>query len=200
MTDADSSAGRMSNASSVTADPDSTAAKPNVEFLTSSENGVEAECQETQQLVHAADEARLLNLQALAKQPVFSGLGVAGGAASSGDAAGGLGAGSRLPTATSLPQSWTPVPVATEQSVDGSKPDGLPQQQQQHLPHEQIQQPQQQVPLAKSTHRNGRLRTTVNTPQSLITEVDVDVPLDPGTYMHLTQQYAALSQQYAAYA
>merc|ERR1719445_1472938 len=56
------------------------------------------------------------------------------------------------------------------------------------------------LPPAKSTYKEGRLRTTVNTPEALVNEADVDAPLEPEQYMYYAQQYAALAQQYAAYA
>ncbi|CAK0870249.1 unnamed protein product, partial [Prorocentrum cordatum] len=57
------------------------------------------------------------------------------------------------------------------------------------------------LPPAKSKFRSGGLRTTVNTPTTLVTEADVeDGPLEPEHYMYYAQQYAALAQQYAAYA
>ncbi|CAE7827429.1 pks3 [Symbiodinium microadriaticum] len=57
-----------------------------------------------------------------------------------------------------------------------------------------------QVPEAKSTYREGGLRTTVNTPETLVTEVEAEEAIEPEHYMYYAQQYAALAQQYAAYA
>mmetsp|Transcript_13043 Transcript_13043/g.30998 ORF Transcript_13043/g.30998 Transcript_13043/m.30998 type:complete len:370 (-) Transcript_13043:100-1209(-) len=57
-----------------------------------------------------------------------------------------------------------------------------------------------QVPEAKSTYREGGLRTTVNTPETLVTEVEAEEVIEPEHYMYYAQQYAALAQQYAAYA
>jgi hypothetical protein len=58
-----------------------------------------------------------------------------------------------------------------------------------------------QVPLAKSNFKTGGLRTTVNTPQSLVDEYEPEEQdLDAEQYMYYAQQYAALAQQYAAYA
>lgn len=56
------------------------------------------------------------------------------------------------------------------------------------------------VPPAKSTYKQGGLRTTVNTPETLVTEADEGDEMDPEQYMYYAQQYAALAQQYAAYA
>merc|ERR1719482_723409 len=56
------------------------------------------------------------------------------------------------------------------------------------------------LPPAKSDFKEGRLRTTVNTPECLVSEADVEAPLEPEQYMYYAQQYAALAQQYAAYA
>merc|ERR1719440_1089900 len=56
------------------------------------------------------------------------------------------------------------------------------------------------LPPAKSNYKEGRLRTTVNTPETLVSEADVEAPLEPEQYMFYAQQYAALAQQYAAYA
>jgi len=56
------------------------------------------------------------------------------------------------------------------------------------------------LPPAKAVHKEGRLRTTVNTPETLVTEADVEEPLQAEQYMYYAQQYAALAQQYAAYA
>merc|ERR1712008_205007 len=134
----------------------------------------------------------------LAKPPAGGGLGFCGGvAAGRGGAGVCVGGGTGLPTATSLPQSSAPSFSAKEPSVGSSSSNGLLLQQQQQEPQ---QQPQQQVPAAKSTYRDGRLRTTVNTPERLVTEVDTDAPIEPEQYMYYAQQYAALSQQYAAYA
>merc|ERR1719218_368966 len=56
------------------------------------------------------------------------------------------------------------------------------------------------LPPPKSTFKAGGLRTTVNTPEALVTEADVEEQLQPEQYMQYAQQYAALAQQYAAYA
>ena len=56
------------------------------------------------------------------------------------------------------------------------------------------------LPLAKSTYKQGGLRTTVNTPETLVTEADAEEVAEPEQYMYYAQQYAALAQQYAAYA
>mmetsp|Transcript_26590 Transcript_26590/g.63403 ORF Transcript_26590/g.63403 Transcript_26590/m.63403 type:complete len:304 (-) Transcript_26590:23-934(-) len=57
------------------------------------------------------------------------------------------------------------------------------------------------IPEAKSTYREGGLRTTVNTPSTLLTEADPEEGgIEPEHYMYYAQQYAALAQQYAAYA
>jgi len=56
------------------------------------------------------------------------------------------------------------------------------------------------LPPAKSTYKQGGLRTTVNTPECLVSEADAEAPLEPEQYMYYAQQYAALAQQYAAYA
>lgn len=60
--------------------------------------------------------------------------------------------------------------------------------------------PNEDLPPAKSTYKQGGLRTTVNTPECLVSEADVEEPLEPEQYMFYAQQYAALAQQYAAYA
>jgi len=57
-----------------------------------------------------------------------------------------------------------------------------------------------ELPPAKSTYHEGRLRTTVNTPEALVSEADADAPIEPEQYMYYAQQYAALAQQYAQYA
>lgn len=59
---------------------------------------------------------------------------------------------------------------------------------------------EQQLPPARATYREGRLRTTVNTPETLVTEADMEEVLEPEQYMYYAQQYATLAQQYAAYA
>merc|ERR1719440_1980220 len=56
------------------------------------------------------------------------------------------------------------------------------------------------LPPPKSSFKQGGLRTTVNTPETLVTEAEVEAPLEPEQYMYYAQQYAALAQQYAAYA
>ena len=56
------------------------------------------------------------------------------------------------------------------------------------------------LPPAKSTYKQGGLRTTVNTPETLVTEADLEDEVEPEQYMYWAQQYAALAQQYAAYA
>lgn len=65
--------------------------------------------------------------------------------------------------------------------------------------------PEDDVPLPppKGTYKQGRLRTTVNTPETLVSEADAeydDVSIEPEQAMFYAQQYAALAQQYAAYA
>lgn len=57
-----------------------------------------------------------------------------------------------------------------------------------------------QLPPKRHNFKQGGLRTTVNTPECLVTEADAEAPLDPQDYMFYAQQYAALAQQYAAYA
>lgn len=56
------------------------------------------------------------------------------------------------------------------------------------------------MPPKRAEFKKGGLRTTVNTPECLVSEADVDAPLEPEHYMFYAQQYAALAQQYAAYA
>jgi len=56
------------------------------------------------------------------------------------------------------------------------------------------------VPPKRADYKTGLLRTTVNTPESLVSEADVEVPMEPEQYMYYAQQYATLAQQYAAYA
>lgn len=57
------------------------------------------------------------------------------------------------------------------------------------------------LPPAKHTFKKGGLRTTVNNPESLVTEADLEeAPMEPEQYMYYAQQYALLAQQYAAYA
>jgi len=212
MADADSGAGKKNDANIVAAEPDGHVAATSggeshvVEFDEAEIDEISsmAKAQETPPIVRAADEAKPFHLQTPAKPLVEGGLGFGDDLIGVGGAIGCVGRESRLPTASSLPQSLVPGLVANEPSVGGSTLNDVPQQQeQQQLPpqqQEQKQQPQQQVPPAKSTYKEGRLRTTVNTPQSLVTEVDVDGPFEPEQYMYYAQQYAALSQQYAAYA
>lgn len=59
---------------------------------------------------------------------------------------------------------------------------------------------EEDIPEQKSTYKTGGLRTTVNTPETLVTEADAEEDLQPEQYMYYAQQYAALAQQYAAYA
>lgn len=55
------------------------------------------------------------------------------------------------------------------------------------------------LPEAKSKLKKGGLKTTVNSPDCLVSEAQSEV-LDPEQYMMYAQQYAALAQQYAQYA
>eukprot|EP00931_Biecheleriopsis_adriatica_P029731 TRINITY_DN17602_c0_g1_i1.p1 TRINITY_DN17602_c0_g1~~TRINITY_DN17602_c0_g1_i1.p1 ORF type:complete len:329 (-),score=79.29 TRINITY_DN17602_c0_g1_i1:96-1082(-) len=57
-----------------------------------------------------------------------------------------------------------------------------------------------EVPEARHKYKSGGLRTTVNTPETLVTEADPEEVVEPEQYMYYAQQYAALAQQYAAYA
>lgn len=120
---------------------------------------------------------------------------------------GGLGFGGVLPTAASPPQALTPgsaAPggavaaargVATAGPTAGAGPMGAGAE-----GGAQDAKAEAPLPPAKSTYREGRLRTTVNTPECLVTEADMEAPLEPEQYMYYAQQYAALAQQYAAYA
>lgn len=102
---------------------------------------------------------------------------------------GGLGFGPQsLPTAASPPQAFGP---ATGQAkAPAGAMGGLSMQDKE----------EEKLPPAMSVYREGRLRTTVNTPECLVSEADVEAPLEPEQYMYYAQQYAALAQQYAAYA
>merc|ERR1712008_208374 len=102
-------------------------------------------------------------LQSPAKPSFGGGLGFGDGATGAGSAGTCVSVGNEFPTAISCPQSLVSGLAAKQPSVGSSSPNGLPEQQQ--------QQQQQQVPAAKSTYREGRLRTTVNTPETLVTEV-----------------------------
>lgn len=62
------------------------------------------------------------------------------------------------------------------------------------------QEPAAPLPPAKSRYQTGGLRTTVNTPEALVTEAEPEAAFEPEHYMYYAQQYAALAQQYAAYA
>jgi len=195
MADADAGAGRKDAASIVASKPDGVDAAAScgepraVEFEGSPVDETEidvtgsvSQAPETAQVVPAAVEAKRPNFhQAPAKPPVEGGLGFGGGADGSGGAAVGVGGASRLPILTSLPQSLTPS-FSTQEPSGGSSSSSnhVPQQQQQQQQQEeQNQQPQQQVPPAKSTYKEGRLRTTLNTPESLVTEMDTDAPVEP---------------------
>lgn len=98
---------------------------------------------------------------------------------------GGLGfGGDSLPTTSSAPQAFGPpggLPIAKQEASNTKK--------------EEVK-----LPPAKSTYKQGGLRTTVNTPETLVTEADTEAPIEPEQYMYYAQQYAALAQQYAAYA
>eukprot|EP00933_Yihiella_yeosuensis_P017959 TRINITY_DN14933_c0_g2_i1.p1 TRINITY_DN14933_c0_g2~~TRINITY_DN14933_c0_g2_i1.p1 ORF type:complete len:388 (+),score=129.82 TRINITY_DN14933_c0_g2_i1:78-1241(+) len=58
-----------------------------------------------------------------------------------------------------------------------------------------------ELPAKKSEYKSGGLRTTVNTPKSLIDEIEpAEEDADAEQYMAYAQQYAQLAQQCAAYA
>jgi hypothetical protein len=106
---------------------------------------------------------------------------------------GGLGFGpasgsNSLPTTVSSPQALGPPGGMAAQArplpAQAPKPEVKPED----------------VPPPKSSFKKGGLRTTVNTPETLVSEADVEAPLEPEQYMYYAQQYAALAQQYAAYA
>jgi len=89
-----------------------------------------------------------------------------------------------LPTTMSAPQAFGPP---------GGMPQAAPAKKEPEVKEEDL-------PPAKSTFKTGGLRTTVNTPKTLVTEADAEAPLEAEQYMYYAQQYAALAQQYAAYA
>jgi len=193
MADADSGAGKKDAASIVPADPDSTdtttsCGEPHaVEFRGPPVDEPEidvtdsaSQAAETPPVVPTAVEAKRPNLQTPTQPPVEGGLGFGGGGADgSGGAGVCVGGASRLPIATSLPQSLTPSFSAQEPSVGSSSSNHVPQEQQLQLQKQEQQEQKQQVPPAKSTYKEGRLRTTLNTPESLVTEMDTDAPVEP---------------------
>lgn len=99
-----------------------------------------------------------------------------------------------MPTTTSPPCSLAP-PCADAQSPAGA---GLLAAVGSLA--EPVESPSGPLPPAKSTYKQGGLRTTVNTPECLLSEADAEGPINPEQYMYYAQQYAALAQQYAAYA
>jgi len=101
---------------------------------------------------------------------------------------GGLGFGG-LPTTASAPQALGPECSAAESASHGSQAGS-----------QEAAPATEQLPPKMSQYKEGRLRTTVNTPETLVSEADAETPLEPEQYMYYAQQYAALAQQYAAYA
>lgn len=117
---------------------------------------------------------------------------------------GGLGFGGGLPTAASPPHALTPGSMASVQGM-GPTALGCTAAESAARAVEAVgaavdAKADATLPPAKSTYKEGRLRTTVNTPECLVSEADVEAPLEPEQYMYYAQQYAALAQQYAAYA
>mmetsp|Transcript_58959 Transcript_58959/g.140762 ORF Transcript_58959/g.140762 Transcript_58959/m.140762 type:complete len:432 (+) Transcript_58959:58-1353(+) len=111
---------------------------------------------------------------------------------------GGLGMGPPgMPTAGSLPQALAPGCTLPPQGPASCSSDCCP-----HPPGADAKSGVEKVDLPPAVHKykEGRLRTTVNTPETLVTEADPEPPLEPEQYMFYAQQYAALAQQYAAYA
>lgn len=128
------------------------------------------------------------------RPPVEGGLGFGGGAAS--------GSGDDLVSAQSPPRSLGPPGCCGPPGGCGSGQCGPRSEEAERLAAATAGAgPPENLPPPKSKYRSGGLRTTVNTPTTLVTEADVeDGPLEPEHYMYYAQQYAALAQQYAAYA
>lgn len=106
---------------------------------------------------------------------------------------GGLGMGLDSGSGSSLPTTMAPPQALGPPRSQSAPPEVAASRQEPEIKKEDL-------PPAKSTYQEGRLRTTVNTPECLVSEADVEEPLQPDQYMHYAQQYAALAQQYAAYA
>lgn len=105
---------------------------------------------------------------------------------------GGLGMGIDSASGSSLPTTMAP-PQALGPPRSHSAPPQVPSK-------AKAEEKKVDLPPAKAAFKTGGLRTTVNTPECLVSEADVEEPLQPEQYMHYAQQYAALAQQYAAYA
>jgi len=128
---------------------------------------------------------------------------------------GGLGLGSsEFPTPTSLPKAMAPGDTLRNEAPPSPKPAQPGQAEATAKMNAQVPpnpvppgdvrpgavEPPCEIPAARSTYKEGGLRTTVNSPETLVTEADVEGPVEPEQYMYYAQQYAALAQQYAAYA